>query len=155
MQPDLNAMLEEFDAALLIGDDALKNRYRKNIYIYDLAELWHNATQKEFVFALWVMDREWASQNIEYASYILPWLKDSLFTGFYNLEEIIKEAERQVSGINFTEYFKHVQYDFTYSCKKGLELFYRYARQSGHIQDKVKLNYLTPRVLLQEEMSAV
>lgn len=51
--PDLGAMLEEHDAALLIGDPAILFP-REGLRVYDLAGLWREYTGLGFVFAMWM-----------------------------------------------------------------------------------------------------
>lgn len=60
-QPDIDAMLTESDAALIIGDPALKlssqqagSEYRT----FDLAGLWRKHTGLGFVFAMWMTRRD-------------------------------------------------------------------------------------------------
>ncbi|PQV64768.1 chorismate dehydratase [Abditibacterium utsteinense] len=53
--PDLNAMLQRADAAVLIGDPALVAFQNSgDLRVYDLASLWHKWTKKSFVFAAWI-----------------------------------------------------------------------------------------------------
>src|SRR5258708_6773295 len=57
MAPDLDAMLGEHDAVLLIGDPALKVD-RSRYETLDLAEEWIRHTGKPFVFAFWAVRKE-------------------------------------------------------------------------------------------------
>jgi chorismate dehydratase len=50
---DLSAMLEEFDAAVLIGDAGMKAD-GSGLQVLDLGEAWTNMTGAPFVWALWV-----------------------------------------------------------------------------------------------------
>src|SRR3989441_4628948 len=52
--PDLKSMLTDADAALIIGDPAMKIP-RDQFRVFDLAALWHEFTGLGFVFAMWVM----------------------------------------------------------------------------------------------------
>ena len=53
--PDLEAMLSNCDAALLIGDPALQAARKSGDWqILDLASAWHEFTGKSFVFAAWI-----------------------------------------------------------------------------------------------------
>src|ERR1700680_59217 len=54
MAPDIEHMLEEHDAGLVIGDPALKID-RSRYLTYDLAEEWIRLTGKPFVFAFWAV----------------------------------------------------------------------------------------------------
>ena len=57
MAPDLDAMLDACDAALLIGDPALQVD-RMRYFTLDLAEEWVARTGKSFVFAFWAIRRQ-------------------------------------------------------------------------------------------------
>src|SRR5215470_1017541 len=57
MDPDLDRMLAQCDAALLIGDPALLVDRERYITL-DLAEEWIALTGKSFVFAFWAMRRQ-------------------------------------------------------------------------------------------------
>src|ERR1035437_8859649 len=54
MAPDIDSMLAEHDAGLLIGDPALKID-RARYHTLDLAEEWIRHTGKPFVFAFWAV----------------------------------------------------------------------------------------------------
>jgi chorismate dehydratase len=54
MAPDIDQMLAEHDAGLLIGDPALKID-RSRYHTRDLAEEWIRRTGKPFVFAFWAV----------------------------------------------------------------------------------------------------
>src|SRR2546427_300818 len=51
--PDLRSMLAHADAALIIGDPAMKIP-RDQFRVFDLATLWHEFTGFGFVFAMWM-----------------------------------------------------------------------------------------------------
>src|ERR1041385_2349828 len=51
--PDLKLMLTDADAALIIGDPAMKIS-RDEFRVFDLAALWHEFTGLGFVFAMWM-----------------------------------------------------------------------------------------------------
>ena len=53
--PQLESMLRNHDAALLIGDVALEVSVGKEYFVYDLAHLWRERTGKPFVFAFWAV----------------------------------------------------------------------------------------------------
>ena len=52
--PDLKSMLTSADAALIIGDPAMKIS-RDQFRVFDLATLWHEFTGFGFVFAMWMV----------------------------------------------------------------------------------------------------
>ena len=51
--PDIRMMLQENDAALLIGDPAMRLSPAEG-HVFDLASLWHRFTNTGFVFAMWM-----------------------------------------------------------------------------------------------------
>ena len=53
-RPDLAAMLATADAALLIGDPALRVD-RRGLHVVDLAAEWRALTGLPFVFAVWAV----------------------------------------------------------------------------------------------------
>ena len=55
--PDLKSMLAHADAALIIGDPAMKIP-REEFRVYDLATLWHEFTGFGFVFAMWMARKD-------------------------------------------------------------------------------------------------
>ena len=64
--PDLSTMLLEADAAVLIGDAALRATYdapRRGLDVYDLGEAWHDWTGLPMVFAVWAARRDYAQAN--------------------------------------------------------------------------------------------
>jgi chorismate dehydratase len=64
--PDLTSMLLEADAAVLIGDAALRATYdapRHGLTVYDLGEVWREWSGLPMVFAVWAARREYAEAN--------------------------------------------------------------------------------------------
>ena len=62
--PDLPEMFREADAALLIGDDALRTFIRpKKLFVYDLGQEWRLLTAKKMVYAVWAVRRDYARKH--------------------------------------------------------------------------------------------
>ena len=64
--PDLSAMLQEADAAVLIGDAALRAHYHarwQGLVVTDLGEAWRDWTGLPMVFAVWAVRREFAAAH--------------------------------------------------------------------------------------------
>ncbi|MEI6127442.1 MAG: menaquinone biosynthesis protein, partial [Pseudomonadota bacterium] len=62
--PDLPEMFREADAALLIGDDALRVCVRpKGFYLYDLGEEWKAFTGQAMVYAVLAVRNAYAEQH--------------------------------------------------------------------------------------------
>jgi chorismate dehydratase len=54
--PDLDAMLDRADAAVMIGDPAM-TAHADGLLVLDLGALWHELTGEPFVFAVWAAPR--------------------------------------------------------------------------------------------------
>ncbi|HEY4053092.1 MAG TPA: menaquinone biosynthesis protein [Terriglobales bacterium] len=130
--PQLDSMLAEHDAALLIGDPALKVD-RSRYHTWDLAEEWIHLTGKPFVFAFWAI-REPAlkSSGLDLTT-IFQHSRD------HGLEsESLKEIARTwAPRLEITKDAVHkylttnIHYYLDEPCLDGLQLFYRYAFECG------------------------
>src|SRR5258708_21893251 len=65
--PDLDSMLRDHDAAVLIGTPAIvavrEAERRGDLHVVDLGEAWHELTGLPAVFAVWALWRDWAAQQ--------------------------------------------------------------------------------------------
>lgn len=66
-EPDLDAMLQAHDAAVLIGNPALRAvdaaQKRGDLHVIDLGEAWYELTGLPAVFAVWALWRDWAAEQ--------------------------------------------------------------------------------------------
>ena len=127
MAPDLKVMLAAHDAALLIGDAALR-AHQKNLFVYDLASEWARWTGFPFVFALWAL-----RPSAEVTS-VIPQVYESKNYGLARRREIAEE-EAEVRGltpIGVYDYLSRcIDYDLEAAHLSGLHLFYQLAREHG------------------------
>ncbi|MFR9722547.1 menaquinone biosynthetic enzyme MqnA/MqnD family protein [Streptomyces sp. MS19] len=67
--PDLGLMMREAEAAVLIGDAALRaslhDAPRLGLRVYDLGAMWHEWTGLPFVFAIWGVRRDYLEREPE------------------------------------------------------------------------------------------
>lgn len=152
-EPDLGRMLAAADAALLIGDPALRFLLKapgsqltgvSNLHIYDLAEEWWRLTNLPFVFAFWGVRREAVTD--ESARQAL--LRDFQFSrdeGLKHVEEIAHQAAvgLQVPGGQVERYL-HSSIDYRLDAPHlaGLEYFYRCAREQGLLDEVRAVEFL-------------
>lgn len=126
-------MLQNYPAALVIGDDALFYHPQEFVYKYDLAELWWNWTGKPFCFALWAVRKKFADQNSEEVLAFWRRLKKNAELNLADIESLIKEA----AGLTFLDdrfpkvfgYLFNLNYGLDAEVLGGLELFYRLAHR--------------------------
>src|SRR6266446_5947586 len=133
MAPDLDAMLDACDAALLIGDPALQVD-RTRYFTLDLAEEWVARTGKPFVFAFWAIRRQaLAGRN---AAAIAEVFKKSRDHGLSpkNLEAIAQEwAPRLGLTVEVIRVYltQNIHYYLDPPCLEGLELYYLLGAELG------------------------
>ncbi len=131
--PDLRSMLEHNDAALIIGDPAMKippDQFR----IFDLATLWHDFTGFGFVFAMWMMrvGNAEAVATVDFAG-----ARDE---GLAHLDEIAAGYEDQpsLSSDEIKDYLtRNIAFQMDENMMKGLELYFELARRHG-LTERVK-----------------
>jgi chorismate dehydratase len=130
LAPDLDAMLAQHDAALLIGDVALlEGQKRRDIagrgrpYVFDLATEWRAWTGLPFVFAVWAARADRARKIA--ASGVVGALRESKRRGLNDLERIAAEAAEH---LNLPEdvclrYLRLLDYDLGARDLDGLRRF--------------------------------
>lgn len=150
--PDIDAMLAESDAALLIGDPALSIAEcgvrsaddQKNSALltphsalkkFDLAELWHHHTDHGFVFAMWMTRRDKIDIDIAAA-------RDE---GLAHLDEIAANYAPEL-GISKNEMHRYLSENISFSIDesmgRGMELYFELAAKHKLIDEKRPLIYL-------------
>ena len=132
--PDVEKMLQEHDAGLVIGDPALKVD-RSRYLSFDLAEEWIRLTGKPFVFAFWAV-RQAALTNAPPTLDLTTIFQESRDHGLQaaNLQQIAREwAPRLGLSEEDVETYltENIHYDLDPACLDGLQLFYRYAKECG------------------------
>jgi chorismate dehydratase len=139
--PDIDAMLEASDCALLIGDPALRIADRPsriadmNPKSYDLAELWRTHTGLGFVFAMWMTKRD--ACPIDFAA-----ARDE---GLGHLSEIVAnyQAEIGLDTSDLTQYLsENISYAVDDPMRAGMELYFDLAAKCGLIESARPINYL-------------
>ena len=145
MAPDLEKMLAEHDAGLLIGDPALKVD-RSRYHTLDLAEEWIRHTGMPFVFAFWAVRSE-ALAEADLSLDLAAIFKDSRDHGLAleNLNKIAREWAPRVglSEDGVRSYLtENIHYQLDAGCVEGLQLFYRYAAEIGALPTAPELQFV-------------
>ncbi len=145
MAPDVDAMLADHDAGLLIGDPALKIE-RKRYHTIDLAEEWIRHTGKPFVFAFWAVRGD-ALREAAPAVDLPAVFQKSRDHGLEaaNLNQIAREwAPRlDVAESDVKSYLtQNIHYQLDPGCLEGLRLFYQYAAEIGALPAAPELQFV-------------
>ncbi len=154
-EPDLPAMLEQADAALLIGDPALRlalgseseaKRHAagdlefpseiaglprsSSLLLYDMVEKWRALTSLPAVLAIWAATPAAATPEV------IRDFQDSLAFGMQQLAEIGAEASRslRLPADKITRYLKeNIDYTLDQENRRGLQRYYALAAELGLI----------------------
>ena len=145
MPPNVEKMLGEHDAAMVIGDPALmvdRSRY----LTYDLAEEWIRFTGKPFVFAFWAV-RQAALKDAAPSLDLASVFQESRDHGLepQSLEQIAREWAPRLglSEAGVKAYLtQNIHYYLDPACVDGLQLFYRYAKECGALPGAPELRFL-------------
>jgi chorismate dehydratase len=133
--PNIDAMLGLSDAALIIGDPALKLSFESTYRTFDLAELWHRYTGLGFIFAMWMTRRDTAA--IDFAA-----ARDE------GLEHINEIAVSYAGGIGLSEsemrtyLTENISFTTDYSMIAGMQRYFELAKRHKLIDRLVEPQYL-------------
>lgn len=144
--PELGAMLMEADAALLIGDDALRAFYKtqERLHVYDLGQEWKKFTGLPMVFAVWAMRKDWAAKHLDQVRVIRDTFVDSIRFSLDNIQDAAAKASQwEDFGADYlVDYFCKLRFDFDKNKQAGLLEYYRQAHILGLIDEVPPLKIL-------------
>src|SRR5260221_1734131 len=95
--PDLGAMLRVADAAVLIGDPALRATYEApglGLHVLDLGAAWREWTGLPMVFAVWAARRDYAGAHPEQVTAVQQSFRSSLSDSLAQVEDVAARAAR-------------------------------------------------------------
>ncbi len=149
LRPNLESMLAAHDAALLIGDPALKVN-RGQYQTWDLAEEWLRFTGQPFVFAFWAIRGEALQEQNEDLAATFQKSRDHGLDPI-NLKQI-SEQWAQKLGLQEEDVFQYLTFNIHYylddACLQGLQLFYQYAGEYKILPRAPELRFADARSAL-------
>jgi chorismate dehydratase len=143
--PDVERMLEQHDAGLVIGDPALKVDHARYL-TYDLAEEWIRFTGRPFVFAFWAV-RQAALKDLSPQLDLASIFQESRDHGVQeeNLGRIAREwaPRMELSESDIKSYLtQNIHYYLDPACLNGMQLFFRYAEECGILPAAPRPNFV-------------
>ncbi|HEY6120183.1 MAG TPA: menaquinone biosynthesis protein [Pyrinomonadaceae bacterium] len=136
--PSLKEMLEDNDAALIIGDPAMTFD-REGLTVFDLASLWKKHTGKGFVFAMWMVRRD-ASESCRLIDFQA--VRDE---GLNRVEEIVDVYHKQL-GLPRAELVTYLSENITFKMdddlRSGLALYFDLAEKHQQISGLKPINWI-------------
>lgn len=152
--PDLDAMLADCDAAILIGDPALLAledqtarfaRTGQPLEYIDLAQEWKRHTGARWVSAFWAVRPEAIREcGLDSSSLVADFIR-SRDHGMANIDALVREwAPRMpISAQTIRTYLtQNIHYVLDDECIAGIELFFRYAAETGVLPIAPALRFL-------------
>ncbi|MFB7510864.1 menaquinone biosynthetic enzyme MqnA/MqnD family protein [Streptomyces broussonetiae] len=148
--PDLSLMMQEAEAAVLIGDAALRANLhdgpRYGLTVHDLGQMWKEWTGLPFVFAVWAARRDYLEREPHITRKVHEAFLDSRNV---SLEEVTKVAEQAARWETFDEatlaqYFTTLDFSFGASQLTAVAEFARRVGPSTGFPADVKVELLTP-----------
>jgi chorismate dehydratase len=148
--PDLSLMMQEAEAAVLIGDAALRANMldgpRFGLDVHDLGALWKEWTGLPFVFAVWAARRDYAEREPAITRKVHAAFLDSRNL---SLEEVGKVAEQAARWEAFDEetlarYFTTLDFRFGGPQLEAVAEFARRVGPTTGFPADVKVDLLQP-----------
>jgi predicted solute-binding protein len=153
-QPDLDAMLRLADAALIIGDPALRLDPRMSlwqgqpVFVHDVGQQWVEMTGLPMVFAVWA-----AKEHVDPSAAGV--FEESKRYGLTRTEEIVRleSAARAFDPNLVREYITgHISYDLGPRERLAVDRYLQLAEQAGHAP-KSSARYLESSAIAGQEQN--
>lgn len=147
MPPELGAMLREADAAVLIGDPALRATYeapRHGLVVTDLGAAWREWTGLPMVFAVWAARREYAAAHRTLVTEVQQAFTGSLRQALQEVDEVAKRAARWevFDPETLAGYFRALDFSLGERQQAGIAEFARRAALTGAVPAGARLRML-------------
>jgi len=137
MPPDLPAMLRDADAALLIGDEALRSYWEPpaGLHRYDLGAEWAAWTGLPMVYAVWAVRADFAASDPQAVTEVQRSLSESLAYCRGHLDDISDYAARWESfpAERFRSYFDALHFRYEPRYRDGLRRYLNEAAALGQL----------------------
>ncbi|MBI4431745.1 MAG: menaquinone biosynthesis protein [Candidatus Omnitrophica bacterium] len=141
----LPEMLEQADASLAIGDQALYWRKSPSLFRHDVCDEWTKWQKLPFCFALWVVRRPFAEQFPDKTRLLSQALENNLEENLRDLNALFRNMPRcgdhPVHRRQILDYWQRLLYRMDPEVLKGLERFYELARQMKFLDREIVLEY--------------
>ena len=136
--PDLKTMLTDADAALIIGDPAMKIP-RDHFRVFDLAALWHEFTGFGFVFAMWMARKDSVEKirSIDFAR-----ARDE---GLANLDRVIVDYPHPIefSRAEIKQYLtENIVFHVDEEMRRGLTIYFELAEKHELVESVNELGFV-------------
>jgi chorismate dehydratase len=139
--PNLEAMLEQNDAALIIGDPGMTFP-RQGLNVWDMAGLWRQHTGLGFIFAMWMVRGDAIGATERARSVDFAGARDE---GVAHIEEIVRSYQDKIPMRiqELRNYLtKNIVFNVDESMERGLRLYFELAFKHGLIESVKPLKFI-------------
>jgi chorismate dehydratase len=141
--PDLSLMMQEADAAVLIGDAALRaslhDAPRLGLAVHDLGDMWKQWTGLPFVFAVWAARRDFLEREPETVREVHRAFLESRDLSMAEVDKVAEQTARwEAFGVELLRRYYAEALDFSFG-ERQLEGLREFARRIGVSTEHVRL----------------
>lgn len=147
MEADLDDMLANADAALLIDDKAIQTNQRViseglALTVTDLGLAWKEFTGEKMVFVVWVIRKDFADRHPSIVNNVVESLHRSKLLGMKQTSTLVEKVNKNIMLPKevLENYFHTILLEFDDDYRRALNTFYDYAYKSGLIEERIKLS---------------
>ncbi|MDD5210200.1 MAG: menaquinone biosynthesis protein [Elusimicrobiales bacterium] len=136
--------LKDFEAALLIGDDAMTEEIDKAPYRYDLGELWLKKTGLPVVFAVFSVTKAAAGSDPSGVRAVVDSYRASLRCLAEEKQALAAKAALKYPGVtrDINDYLDTLRYEFTDDRKAALKYYFSAASELGLLKEVNALEFV-------------
>ncbi len=151
MPPDVGAMLREADAAVVIGDIALRATFidgpRLGLSVVDLGAAWRDISGLPMVFALWAARRDYAEREPDRVRQVAGAFRTSLDLALAQVDEVARDAARweAFEPAVLARYFRTLDFRLGERQQDGLREFARRAAAVGAVPPLPEIRFAQVR----------
>jgi chorismate dehydratase len=144
MTSDLPKMLSKADAALLIGDSAIRAAAgQPDCLIYDLGEEWLKLTGCTMTYAVWAFPKKLIIERPHEVMEVYNLLLKAKEHALNHIEEIVDASIRMLGGSKtfWQEYFGHLYYGFNQEYLNGLTTYFNFCYEQGYLSSNPSISF--------------
>jgi chorismate dehydratase len=148
VRTDFSSILKEADAALVIGDPAMRFAAQADalgLQIYDLAEMWRALTRLPFVFAFWAIRADALAKSEIGARQLVQDFLTAKQEGLAQMDELARRyaQDLRLPVADLLDYLRvNVNYDLDSENRAGLQQYFALAVKHGLLAEAQPLRFL-------------
>ncbi|MGC8602945.1 MAG: menaquinone biosynthesis protein [Desulfomonilaceae bacterium] len=136
--------LIDYDAALIIGNDAMTEKVNSVPFKYDLGELWLEITGFPIVFAVFTVRMDSAKRNLSLVKAVIDSYASSIRLLAEEKANVITGAKQKYPNISYDldDYYDTLQFEFTDNLKNAFRYYLSLAEEARLLKPVESLNFL-------------